>query len=65
MMNAALVAEQCHCDQNEHDDEHHALFVLGKLENFEQAFHLASRDAVGFCITVSHVERSAATKCES
>ena len=58
MMNAALVAEQCQCDQNEYDDEHDALFVLGKLENSEQAFHLALRAAVDFCITVCHVERS-------
>ena len=58
MMNAALVTEQCHCDQNEYDDEHDALFVLGKLENSEQAFHLTSRAAVDFCITVCHLERS-------
>ena len=56
MMNAALVSEQCHCDQNEYDDEHDALFVLGKLENSEQAFHLAVRAAVDFCITVCHVQ---------
>ena len=55
MMNAALVSEQRHCDQNEYDDEHDALFVLGKLENSEQAFHLALRAAVDFCITVCQV----------
>ena len=55
-MNAALVSEQCHCDQNDYDDEHDALFVLGKLENSEQAFHLALRAAVDFCITVCHVQ---------
>ena len=58
MMNAALVSEQRHCDQNECDDEHDALFVLGKLEDSEQAFHLALRAVVDFCITVCHVERS-------
>jgi hypothetical protein len=58
MMNAALVSEQCHCDQNEYGDEHDALFVLGKLENSEQAFHLTLQAAVSFCITVCHVERS-------
>jgi hypothetical protein len=58
MMNAALVSEQCHRDQNEYGNEHDALFVLGKLENSEQAFHLAVQAAVSFCITVFHVERS-------
>jgi len=56
MMNAALVSEECHCNQNEYDDKHDALFVLGKLENSEQAFHLALRAALDFCITVCHVQ---------
>ena len=38
-MNAALVGGECDCDQDEHDDEDHALFIHGELENSEQAFH--------------------------
>jgi hypothetical protein len=38
-MNAALVGDECDRDQNEHNDEHHALFVRRELENSEQAFH--------------------------
>ena len=38
-MNAALVSDECDYDQNEHDDEHYALFVRRELENSEQAFH--------------------------
>ena len=38
-MNAALVGDECDYDQNEHDDEHHALFVLRELENAEHALH--------------------------
>ena len=44
-MNAALVSEQCHCDQNEYGDKHDALFVVRKVENSEQAFHLALQAA--------------------
>ena len=52
-MDAALEGDESDYDQNEHDDEHHALFVLGKLENSEQAFHLALQSAVGVSNTVS------------
>jgi hypothetical protein len=38
-MNAALVGDECDYDQNEHNDEHHALFVRRELENPEQALH--------------------------
>ena len=38
-MIAALVGDECDCDQNEHDDEDHALFIRRELENSEQAFH--------------------------
>ena len=57
-MNTAFVSDKCDRDQNEYDDEHDALFVLGKLENSEQAFHLVLRAGVDFCITVCHLERS-------
>jgi hypothetical protein len=38
-MNAALEGEESDYDQNEHDDEHHALFAPRELENPEQALH--------------------------
>ena len=50
-MNAAFVSNECDCDENKHDDEHHALFVFGEFENSEQAFHLALRSAGGVAIT--------------
>jgi hypothetical protein len=64
-MNAALVSEQCHYEQNEYGDKHDALFVLRKLDNSEQAFHFPLLAALTFCVTVCHVQRSAATKCEA
>ena len=42
MMNAALVGNDRDCDQNEHDDEHHTLFVRREFENSEQAFHVSA-----------------------
>ena len=36
-MNTGVVAEQCHCDRDEHDDEHHALLVTWKAQESEQA----------------------------
>jgi hypothetical protein len=39
MINAALVSEQCHCDQNEYHDKHNTLFVLCEFEDTEQALH--------------------------
>ena len=38
-MIAVLVGGECDCDQNEHDDEDHALFIRRELEDSEQAFH--------------------------
>ena len=38
-MNAALVSDECDYDQNEHNNEHYALFVRRELENPEQALH--------------------------
>ena len=38
-MNAALVGGECDCDQNEHDDENHALFIRRELENPEESLH--------------------------
>ena len=38
-MNAALIGDEYDCDQNEHDDEHHALFVRREFENPEKPFH--------------------------
>jgi len=38
-MNAALEGDESDYDQNEHDEEHHALFVRRELENPEQALH--------------------------
>ncbi len=38
-MNAALISDERDREQNEHHDEHDALFVFGKFEHFEQAFH--------------------------
>jgi hypothetical protein len=35
MMDAGLVGGECDCDQNEHDDEHDALFVGSEFENPE------------------------------
>jgi len=39
MMNAPLVGDKCDCDQNEHDDKDHALFVRREFENPEKPFH--------------------------
>ena len=39
MVNAPLVSDECDCDQNENDDEHHALFVRREFENLEKVFH--------------------------
>jgi hypothetical protein len=39
-MNAALVFYERDRDQNEHHDEHNALFVLREFENEEEASHL-------------------------
>ena len=52
-MIAALVGDECDCDQNEHDDEDHALFVRREFENPEQALHLELRSAEGISIIVS------------
>ena len=38
-MDAALVGDERDYDQNEHDDEHHALFVFCEFEDTEQALH--------------------------
>jgi hypothetical protein len=38
-MNAALVGDECDCDQNKNDDEHHALFVRREFDDSEEAFH--------------------------
>jgi hypothetical protein len=65
-MDTALIGDECDCDQNENDDEHHALFVLGEFENSEQAFHLGVM--IGdrpFDQSICHVKRSAAMKCQA
>jgi len=38
-MNAAFVFHERDRDQNEYDDEYHALLVLRKFENPEKTFH--------------------------
>ncbi len=38
-MNAAFVSDERDRDQNEHHDQHDALFALREFENPEQAFH--------------------------
>jgi hypothetical protein len=42
MMIAALVGGECDCDQNEHDNEDHPLFIRREFENSEQPFHQSS-----------------------
>src|SRR5436190_15913916 len=37
--NAALISDERNCDQNEHYDQNHALFVFREVENPEEAFH--------------------------
>ena len=39
MVNAALIFDECKCDQDEYYDEDNALFVLREFENPEQTFH--------------------------
>jgi len=41
MVNAPFVSDECDREQNEHYDEHDALFVRREFENPKQAFHLA------------------------
>jgi hypothetical protein len=38
-MDAPLVGDERDCEQNEHDDEHHALFTRREFENPECALH--------------------------
>jgi hypothetical protein len=38
-VNPALEGDECGCDKNKHHDQDNTLFVLGELENPEQAFH--------------------------
>jgi hypothetical protein len=38
-MKAAFVSDERDRDQNEHHDEHDALFVFREIENSEEAFH--------------------------
>jgi hypothetical protein len=38
-MNAALVSDECDCDEGQHYDENNALFVFRKFKNPEKAFH--------------------------
>jgi hypothetical protein len=64
--NAAFITDESNCDQNQHHDENDALFVFRKLENAEQAFHLAwgnfgmalPLDRLHLFIRICHVERS-------
>ena len=49
-MIAAPVCDECDCDQNEHDDEDHALFIRRELENSEQAFHFIAARIIG-CVS--------------
>lgn len=39
-MNTALIGDEGNRDQNKHYDQNDALFVVRKLENSEQAFHV-------------------------
>jgi hypothetical protein len=41
MMNATFVSDEGNGDQNEHHDQDDSLFILGEIENPEQAFHLS------------------------
>ena len=38
-MTAPLVGDECNCEQNQHDEEHHALLIRREFENPEQTFH--------------------------
>jgi len=65
-VNAALVSDERDRDQNQHHNEHDALFVFRELENSEQASHLAwgnfgmalPLDRLHLFIRICHVERS-------
>jgi len=42
-MDAALISDERDRDQNEHHDEHDALFAFCEFENSEQRFHFLGR----------------------